>query len=377
MSLVAGEIHVDRVRGLSDRREFINLPYRLHAGTPWVPPVKAERWVFLSKPGNVYLKRSDVAFFVARRGGEVVGRISAQVDHSYNAVHATSWGFFGFLDMVDDQEVASRLLHKARTWLEERGCDRMVGPMDFTIMDESGLLVEGHDLRPMIRQPWHPAYYQDLVESAGLLKAQDLLSWHLDISDRSKLRPVLVKAAERARTRHGIVVRPMSRRHLRSELEVFGEIYNQAWARNWGFVAYDKADLDQLALDMQLVFAKDWFMVAEHQGKPIGAAITILDVNQLLAKMNGRLLPTGLLRFLLARRQINQLRVSFLGVKPEYTYTGAGAAMYLRHFDLAEKTRFKHGEAGWTLESNHSMNSSLEAMNARVVKRFRLYQQLF
>jgi hypothetical protein len=373
----SGPIAVRRVTGWRELRRFIELPYRLHAGTPWIPPVRVERWMFLSRRINAYFKHAQAQYFLAYRDGCVVGRISAQVDDAFNQFHGNRWGMFGFLELEDDPAVLEALLGAAEDWLRARRCDRMVGPMDFSMNDESGVLIEGFELEPVIRQPWQPPYYQARCEEAGLEKAMDLLSWCLDVSEREHLDPVLPKLAERAHTKHGIRIRKMSRRHLRREMDAFADVYNQAWSKNWGFVPYDKGDLDVYALELRLVYSPGWFMVAEHDGETVAMAITVMDLNQVFKLMKGRLLPFGWWHFLNRHRVIDQLRVGFLGVKPQYQYTGAAAALYVEHFNTAEHSTLKKGEAGWILETNSSMNRGLEAMNGRVVKRYRVYQRLF
>jgi len=371
----AGALTVREVAGWRDLRRFIDLPYRLHAGSPWIPPVKLERWIFLNRRLNPYFTHGRARWFIAERDGRVVGRISAQVDDAYNEWHQARTGMFGFLEMEDDAEVLAGLLDAAEAWLREQGCEQMIGPMDLTMNEESGVLIDGFGLEPQIKQPWHPPYYQRRCEEAGLLKAVDLYSYSLEIADRAALDPVLPRLDERARTRHGISIRPMSRRHLRKELDVFADIYNDAWAGNWGFVPYHKADLDSLALELQVVFVDGWAMIAEHDGEPVGMAITILNLNQVLKKMRGRLLPFGWWYLLNRRRYVDEVRVGFLGIKRKYQYTGTAAALYLRHFELAERSWLKKGEAGWILETNSGMNRGLQAMNARIVKRYRVYQR--
>jgi GNAT superfamily N-acetyltransferase len=369
-------IEVSAVSGVGDLREFVALPFRLHRGTPWIPPLKLERYAFLIKPLNPFFTHGQAAYFLARRDGRVVGRITAQLDYDYNQFHNTRWGMFGFLEFEDDLELLRALLDTAAAWLSARGCERMVGPMDFQLNDEAGVLIEGFEHEPMIRQPWHPPYYRRRCEQAGLTKAMDLYSWDLSIHDRERMNPILPKIAERARTKHNITLRKMERRHLRREIDEFATVYNAAWSRNWGFVPYSKADLDAFALDMQLVYARDWFMIAEQDGKTIAMAITIPDIHQVYKKMKGRLLPLGWLYYLLRNRIINRVRVGFLGVLPEYQHTGVAASLYIEHFDMAAKTRQKAGEAGWILESNSAMNRGLEAMGGRIVKRWRVYERL-
>jgi hypothetical protein len=368
-------VEVREVRGWRDLRAFIHFPYRLHAGTPWVPPVIVERWAFLNRRVNAYFTHGRARYFLARRDGRVVGRITAQVDTAFNEFHDSRWGMFGFLEFENDAAVLVALLDAAEGWLRAEGCDRMVGPMDFTLNDESGILIEGFALEPILKQPWHPPYYQSRCEEAGLEKAMDLLSWQLEVGSRTHLAPVLPRLAERAHDRHGIRIRKVSRWHMRRELDVFADVYNQAWSRNWGFVPYGKADLDALALEMQFVFAPGWFMVAEHDGETVGMAITLMNLNQVYKKMQGRVLPWGWWYLLNRRRITDELRVGFLGVKPAYQYTGAAAALYVEHFNTAERSWLKKGEAGWILETNTGMNRGLEAMNGHVVKRYRVYER--
>jgi GNAT superfamily N-acetyltransferase len=369
-------VEVRAVGSFGELREFVGLPFRLHAGTPWIPPLKLERYLFLNRRANAYFKHGEAQYFLARRQGRVVGRVTAQVDHAFNEFHHSRWGMFGFLEFEDDPEVLAALLEAAERWLRSRGADRMVGPMDFQMNDESGVLVEGFEREPMIKQPWHPPYYQRRCEEAGLTKAMDLLMWERSVFDAAQVDPRLTRIAERARSRYGVRIRPMSRLHLRRELDLFAEVYNSAWSRNWGFVPYAKEDLDAYALDLHLVYSRDWFMVAEVDGKTAAIAITVPDINQVLKRMGGRLLPLGWWWYLRKSRIIDRVRVGFLGVMPEYQHTGAGAALYLEQYASGERTRQKGGEMGWILETNHSMNHAMEALGGRVVKRFRVYERL-
>src|SRR5690349_5591343 len=308
-------VTIRTVGGRADLRRFIDLPFRLHAGTPWVPPLKIERRLFLNRRLNAYFSHGEAEYLLAWRDGRVVGRATAQIDHAFNEYHSSRWGMFGFLELEEDPEALAALLDAAAAWLRERGCDRMVGPMDFSMNDESGVLIEGFDLEPLIRQPWHPPYYQRLCEEAGLEKAMDLYSWWLEIGNRgTTLLPVLEELNRSAREEHGVTIRKMSRRHLRRDMDVFAEVYNAAWAENWGFVPYGKKDLDAYALDLQLVYSREWFMVAERDGEPIAMAITVPDINQVLRKMKGRLLPFGWWHFLRRNHTIDRVRVGFLGV---------------------------------------------------------------
>ena len=371
-------VEVSVVAGGRDLKRFIELPFRLHANHPlWVPPLKLERRLFLNRRMNAFFSHGEGEYFLARRDGQVLGRVSAQINHAFNDEHDCKWGWFGFVEFEDDPEVVAALLGAAEGWLLARGCERIVGPADFSMNDESGVLIEGFELRPMIRQPWHPPYYQQLIEQAGMAKAMDLLMWNLEVSDREKVLPVIFELAEKVQSEHGIRVRPMRRRQLRKDMDAFAEIYNSAWSKNWDFVPFSKKDLDAYAQELHLAFDKHWAFIAEKEdtGEVVGMAMTFPDINQVLAKMKGKLLPLGWLYFLRKAKLTDRVRVGFLGVKPEYQHTGVAAKLYVEHFNAAAVRPQTGGEMGWILETNTSMNRGMEAMGGRVVKRYRVYER--
>ena len=370
-------VAVQPVESRRDLKEFIELPYRLHSTSGvWVPPLRLERRLFLNRRLNAFFSHGDAQLFLARRDSRVVGRLSAHYDDAFNAFHANRWGMFGFLELEDDPDVLPLLLAAAERWLHSRGRDHMIGPMDFTMNDESGVMIEGFERAPLIKQPWHPPYYRRRVEEAGLSKAMDLLMWELQISDRERMLPIIFKLADEVEPRHGIRLRKMSRRSLRRDMDRFAEVYNSAWSENWGFSPYSKRDLDAYTAELQLVFDPHWFMVAETaEGETAAIAITVPDLNQVLARMNGRLLPLGWWQFVRRRRIMDRVRVGFLGVKPEFQHTGVAAKLYVEHFDMASATPQKWGEMGWILETNTNMNRAMEAMGGRIVRRYRVYER--
>jgi GNAT superfamily N-acetyltransferase len=371
-------VQVRAVSGRRDLTRFIDLPFQLHANQPqWVPPLKLERRLFLNRRLNAFFSHGEAAYFLAWRDGRVAGRISAHVDHAYNEFHGQRWGWFGFLELDDDAHTAHELLAAAERWLRARSCERMVGPADFTMNDESGVLIEGFQLRPMVRQPWHPPYYQRRLEEVGLEKAIDMLMWNLEVADRARVLPVIFELADKLEREHRIRVRPMRRRHLRREIDAFAEIYNSAWSGNWGFVPYSKKDLDAYTQELHLVFDRHWCWIAEHldTGEAVGMAMTFPDINQVLQRMKGRLLPLGWWQFLRRGRITDRVRVGFLGVKPAYQHTGVAAKLYAEHFNAAATRPQSGGEMGWILETNTAMNRGMEAMGGRVVKRYRMYER--
>jgi GNAT superfamily N-acetyltransferase len=360
---------------------FIKLPWRLYRNERnWVPPLISERKAHLDREHNPFFEHAEAEYFLAWRGrpghGEPVGRITAHVDHRLNEFQSNEWGLFGFFECEDDPEAAEALLATAERWLRERRRDRMVGPMDFSTNHECGVLVEGHERPPQIFENWHHPRYARQLEGYGLGKAMDLLKWELEIADREKVLPVIFELAERLEPEHGIKVRHCRKRDFRQEVRRFMGIYNSAWEKNWGFVPLTDAELEQYAKHLKPILDENWAMIAEKDGETVGAALTLPDYNQVLAKLNGRLLPFGWARALHARRKIDSVRVFALGVRPDYQHTGIAAAFYDEHFRMAATTPQTWGETGWILETNTAMNRGMEAMGGRIVKRYRLYEKL-
>jgi GNAT superfamily N-acetyltransferase len=356
---------------------FIKLPFRLYKGEPnWVPPLLYERKKHLDRKKNPFFEHAEAEYFLAWRDGEVVGRISAHVDHRLNEVQDNDWGLFGFFECENDQQAADALLAAAEAWNRERGRERMVGPFDFSTNHECGVLVEGHELKPQVLEFWHHPYYRELIENAGLAKAMDLYKWELHISDREKMLPVLFELAEKVEPEHGVHVRHMRKKDFEAEVRRFVEVYNAAWEKNWAFVPLTDAEIRDYAKQLKPLLDENWAWMAEKDGETVGAALTLLDWNQVLAKVNGRLFPFGWIRFVTDRKKIDRVRVFALGVKPEFQHTGVAAKFYVEHFDQSERSLVKGGEMGWILEINTAMNRGMEAMGGRIVKRYRLFEKV-
>ena len=370
-------VTVRPVAGNRDLKRFIELPYRLRRNDPqWIPPLRFERRQFLDRSKNPYFKHAEAEYFLAERDGEAVGRVTAQVDRRWDSYQNGSDGMFGFFEVENSPETAVALVEAAAGWVRERGRERMLGPMDFTTNDECGLLVDGYDRPPIILQPWHPPYYRELLEGLGMTKTMDMWMWDLwlgKLKQGNEFDP-MIEAAAKISEDKGVVVRKMRKRDLRNEIARFMEVYNEAWSKNWGFVPITEDEIAFQAKNLKPLLVEDWAMIAEKDGEVVGAALTLPDFNQVLAKMNGRLLPLGWWHFLVGRRKIDRVRVFALGVKREYQHLGVAAALYKRHRETATWMPQKGGQTGWILETNKGMNRAMEGMGGTIGATYRLYE---
>jgi len=368
------------IRHVATRRDlntFVHLPWAIYRNHPlWVPPLKFDVRNRLDRAKNPFFEHAEAEYWLAFRDGDPVGRITAHYDRNFNRFQHNEWGMFGWFEARDDPLVAGALLDAAEEWLRDRKRDRMVGPLSFSTNDQdAGLLVDGFDREPLILNQWTQPYYPALLEGAGLTKAMDLYMWELWVDDRASVHPAIVRMAEEVKTKHGIDVRGMRKRDLRSEVDRFLEVYNEAWERNWGFVPLTDAEVRHYAKELKPILDENWAFIAEKDGETVGAALTLPDYNQVLKHLNGRLLPIGWAKALYWRRKINRVRVFALGVKAKHQHTGVAAKLYTEHFDSAARTPQKGGEMGWILETNKSMNRAMEGMGGKIVSTYRLFEK--
>ena len=375
-----GSVAIRPVRTRRELKRFVKVPFTVHRDHPqWVAPLIFERMEFLNRDKNPYFEHAEAEYFVAERDGEPVGRITAQVDERWDEFQGGSDAMFGFFETANDPEVAAALFEAANEWVRSKGRSRILGPMDFTTNDEVGILIEGFERRPMILEPWHPPYYRELVEAAGFGKAMDLQMWELqfgDLKEGERFDPSIHAAAKKALEDEGIAIRNMRKSDMAGEVRRFMDVYNEAWGDNWGFVPITDAEVNFQAKNLKQVLDEDWAYMAEKDGEVVGAALTLPDINQVMAKLDGRLLPFGWARFLLGKRKIDQCRVFALGVKHDYRHTGVAAGLYLKHLETAAiPGGIVGGEMGWILETNEPMNRAMEGMGGKVVKRYRIYER--
>jgi GNAT superfamily N-acetyltransferase len=367
------ELTVTPVSSKREEKAFIKFQWKIYEGNPsWVPPLLIDRRKLIDRKNNPFYAHADVEFFLARTEGEIVGRIAAIVNHNHNKEHKENIGFFGFFESVNDQSVATALLDSAKQWLKERGVTAMRGPASPSVNDEYGLLVDGFDKPPVILMPYNPAYYVDLIEQAGLKPIKNMYSYEL--RQETVYNEKFVRVGELIKRKVGLTFRGLRMNDFRNEIERVRDLYNLCWQHNWGAVPMTREEFDAVAKDFRPIVVPDLVIFAEVQGKPIGFALSLPDLNQaLIYNKKGYLLP-GLARLMIHRKKIDLVRVLVLGVLPEYKMSGAAAGLFYETARRAEGLGYRRGEAGWVLEDNEMMIRAAEAMNAVRYKQYRLYE---
>jgi len=367
-----------RIIEVGDKRgknRFIDVPWRIYPGRypQWVPPLRVERRDFLNPRKNPFFEHADVRLFLAEdeRGG-CCGRIAGIINHNHNAIYGDKTGFFGLFECVEDDAVAGALFGAAAGFLKAGGLEVMRGPMNMCVNDDIGLLVNGFDHPPMIMMPYNPPYYEKLIAGLGFHPVMNLLAYY---SETPSGHPpaYLERGVKLARQKYGFSVRKVNMGNYDGEVRRIQNVYNSAWAENWGAVAMTDKEFIHLAKDLKTVVDPDLCLIAEVDGEIAGFSLSLPDINQALIHLNGRLFPFGVFQLLWHKRRINAIRIITMGVLKKFRHMGIDACFYCETYQNAYAKGMFRGEASWILESNTTMNRALEKMGFQVYKTYRLY----
>ena len=357
-------------------KKFINFPYHHYRGSRyWVAPLLMEQKKLVDTEKNPFFRNAEIALFLLKRDGVIVGRIAAIIDHRYNDFHNTRTGFFGFYECEDHQESSDRLFHAVETWLKEKGMEKVLGPSKPGMMDEIGILVEGFDRYPAILMPYNEPYYDKLIVNSGYHAEMDLLNYLVtqDNVDRERANRAFDIVKRRL---PGIKIRKIRLKDIHEEVKIVREIYNSAWRDNWGFIPLSDEEFSALAEDLKTIVDDDFAHIAEIDGKPVGFSIAFPDINQILKKMNGRLLPFGIFTLLWNRKRINKIRTALMGIVPEYQGRGIDVLLHREAIENGLKKGVNSSEVGWIVESNVNMLRVAEKIGGVLDKRYRMYDKI-
>lgn len=370
-------LSVVEVRSRTEGDQFIKFPWRIYRNDPaWVPPLIIERKAFLDRKRHSFYQHGNAALFLAKRNGEIVGRIMASDDPNYNALHQSNVGCFGLFESTDDVDVAAALLERAAEWLRRRGRSEIMGPIDYSTNYVCGLLIDGFQHPPTVLTAHNPPYYARLIEACGFEKVKDWYAWWFnpDNAPVSRLRRLVDARARKT----SVKIRPIDLRRLADESQRLAAVFNEAWKNNWGFVPFTQAEAKNMATEMRPIIDPRMTLIAEIDNAPVAFVICVPDINVALHRINGRLtrfgLPIGLIKLLYHRRKIRTVRFVALGVLEKYRRAGIAEMLVLQVMEEGASRGFK-GELSMTLEDNVLINRFVEAIGAQRYKTYRIFKR--
>ena len=379
------DIDIRPVDGKADLKAFIELPWRIYADDPnWVPPLKDEVYGLLTPGKNPFFEHAVVQPMLARRGGEVVGRISAHIDQlaleqPVEQGMGPGTGNWGMLEAFEE-DVASALISAAETWLRGQGMHRALGPLSLSIWDEPGQLISGHDHPPTVMMGHQKADYAGWIENAGYAPVKQVKTWDLDITNGfNKLVNRIVASGEK---NDRIKIRRVDKSKFAAEAALIMGILNDAWSNNWGFVPLTDSEIAYVGKKLKPIVFEDLIRIAEYDGKPVAFLITLPDINEKLIDYNGSLWPFNWAKLLwwLRKPQVRTMRVPLMGVVRELQASRLASQLafmmieFIRR-DAITKYGASRGEIGWILDDNQGMNSIGEILDGKVNKVYQIYDK--
>jgi len=364
----------------ADRKAFVDFAWRVYRDDPaWVPPLKDEVHGLITPGKNPWFEHARAQLWLAERNGEIVGRISAQVDElvlEQMGAGTGQWGMFEALDV----EAASALIATAEDWLREQGMTSALGPISLSIWDEPGLEIEGFDQDPTAMMGHHRPEYRGWIEGAGYEKAKDLLTYEVDIAswDDPKINRLIAAGERNERIR----IRMVDKSKFDQEARIILNLLNDAWSGNWGYVPLTESEIAYAGKKLKPIIYNELVRVAELDGEPVAFMITIPDINELTKDLNGELFPFNFIKLLwrLRKPKVKRARVPLMGVAKKLHHSRLASMLafmlieYTRR-DCVGKFGINIGEFGWILEDNKGMLSIAELPGARVNHRYRIYQK--
>jgi ribosomal protein S18 acetylase RimI-like enzyme len=367
-------MHIKTVQSNQDLCRFIQFPYALYKEDPnWVAPLRSGQWAQFDPKKNPMLNHCETQFFLLKEGRRVIGRCSAFVDQLAVDHWGEPIGLFGSFECIDDQEAAHALLRAAQEWLAGRGMKKMRGPWSFA-SQEWGLEIEGGDRPPVILAPHNPSSYPGFLETFGLKKAMDMAAYLADIDGGYKFPERYLTLTDRIVQRYGVRVRPVDMGCLEEEVMIIVDLSNRSISDNWGYYPVTEDEARAMARDLKQIVNPDALLIAEdREGQPIGFALSLPDVNQVLKGLNGRLFPFGWLKLLFGLKKIEKFRMWGLGVVPEHHGKAIDTLLYRATYE-ALIDHLGSMEINYVLENNHPMNNALLKLGVQPIRRYRVYE---
>lgn len=372
--MVNNQIEIKEVVNPAMLKKFIKLPWEIYKNdSNWVPPLISEIKKKLDTRINPFFKHSNVSCFLAYRDDRIVGRVVSIVDYNHNSFHREKTGFFGMFECFEDYNCAHALLKAVCRRLKTNGMNLMRGPVNLSMNDECGFLIEGFDSPPVFMMTYNPEYYLDFMERYGMTKAKDLYAYLNEGIIKTPER--LDKIAERARQQQNVHIRPLNMKRFKEEADKIKHIYNEAWENNWGFVPMTAADMDFLAANLKKMAISDLILFAEINERPVGISVTVPNYNEALIHMNGRMDPISIIKLLYHRKNIKGLRSLITGVLNKYRLTGLPVLLFMETVKAAGRLGFEWCEKSWNLEDNYFINKFDETIGGRLYKKYRIYEK--
>jgi len=370
---------IKSVENKKDLLKFIKFQWEVYKNDKyWIPQLVSDTMLLFNEQKNLFWKHAEKKlFYIEGENGKILGRVAGVIDHNFIKFHNEKTGFFAFFECVNDNNVSSLLLSTVEMWLKERGIKKIIGPTAPSTNDEMGLLYDGYDSEPFLMMPHNPKYYHDLILNYGFKKAKDLYAYLWTNSEN--LLPIerLSKVVNLVKTKYPeLTLREVNLNNFKEELKIAVEIYNEAWEKNWGFVPWTEEEFVSQAVRLKPLVDPKFVVFTFFGNEPAGMIIAVPNYNEVLKKINGKLGPIEIIKFLYYKNKIKSIRVMIMGVKKKFRGKGIESLMFLDVIKKGLSYGYEKGEFSWILEDNIKMIRLAEMLGTKIHKKYRVYEKI-
>lgn len=369
-------VRIIKVESKKQLKEFIKFPTVLYKDCEnFVPALEGDEWDTLDPESNGAYEYCEADLFLAEKDGRTAGRVAAIINRKANETWKCNTARFGWLDFIEDEEVAKALIDTVTEWGRKRGCDQIKGPLGFTDMDKEGLLVEGYEHLSPFTCLYNYPYYDEILRKIGLEKDVD---WSQKVCYIDDEMPPMFQFAEMIENRYGIhTVKPKSTRELGKKygLSIF-HMYNETFAPLFQFSPLSDKQIQRYLQTYVPILDPDYVAVCvDKNEKPIGFAFCVPSLSKAIKKSNGKLFPFGFLRILRALKKNDTLEALMIGVMPEYQGKGVNVLLFKYIHENCMKNGISRMILNPQLEENFKVQSLFEQYRTEPFMRRRAYRK--
>ena len=359
-----------------DFEAFFEAPFEAYGpDSLYVSPMKSDLQRFLSEDQNpLFRGASELTYFTAHRGNELLGRITAHVHAESNEAHGTNQAYFGYFDCVDDNEAARALLGAAEEWATARKFSSIVGNYNLTAMQQIGVVTDGFEHPPYTDLVYSPPHVHRLLECAGYEREFPMTTFKT-VYDES-YRPMQLGPRQQAVLDDpDFEFVPINSKTLDERLEDARKILNESFARNPQFLPVTYEEYHFQSKDMKWIMDSRISGMLHYKGRPAACIVCIPDLNPLLQSVRSRMTWTFPFHFLLHRLRRKRAVLIYSGVIPELQGKGVNPLVLYRVTNAMIDAGYEVCGNTWIGDSNKASLRQKEKMGAVPMHRLHLYRK--
>ncbi|HKI88034.1 MAG TPA: hypothetical protein VKA38_03335 [Draconibacterium sp.] len=370
-------IEITTVNSKSELKAFIHLPAKIHKDhSNWVPPIYMDDREFFNQKKNRAFDHCETVLALARKNGQVAGRIMGIISHHYNQLHNENHGRFAFLETWNDSEVFDALIDFVARWTKEKGMEALVGPLAFSDKDPQGFLIEGFDEPVSIASNCNFPFMVDLTEKNGFQKKYDLVVYQIGVPQ--EMPDFYKKISERFYRNNGHIkaLEFTSRNKIKPYIKPVFNLINQTFNDIYGFIPFTEKEMEDFANRyLFLINPKFVKLMVNENNEVVSFVIGMSDISKGIQKAKGYLIPFGIIQVFRAGKKSKQLNLLLGAIDPAYRGRGLDVMMGIKLLESAKAAGKTTIDTHLELEYNTKVRAEMEKLGGKVYKRFRIYQK--